>query len=198
LKQSELVTCLRWRPLRPLRPTKWMESARSETTHTHCSSTTTTTTTASLSTLQKLPEDGEQEPSVLVPPYWQHPHAHHDSAVNYSSENLAVPQPIRLEDHSEDGSEQCKALWAKQVSIDDYVVVSGNAPGIGAYVVWNCTVQTLNVCIVRYGFLFRMLPFLLCRRCNCSHLHIRELFSETASPLTREPGRADEDNETVL
>ncbi|KAF2875005.1 Phox homologous domain-containing protein, partial [Massariosphaeria phaeospora] len=34
--------------------------------------------------------------------------------------------------------------WAKQVTIDDYVVVSGTAPGLGAYVVWNCTVETLD------------------------------------------------------
>lgn len=53
--------------------------------------------------------------------------------------------PITLEDHTDEGSEQCKALWAKHVTIDDYVIVSGNAPAVGAYVVWNCTVETLDV-----------------------------------------------------
>jgi hypothetical protein len=52
--------------------------------------------------------------------------------------------PITLEDHTDEGSEQCKALWAKHVTIDDYVIVSGNAPAVGAYVVWNCTVETLD------------------------------------------------------
>ena len=55
-----------------------------------------------------------------------------------------------LEDHTDESSDQCKVLWAKHVTIDDYVVVSGTAPGLGAYspgqyVVWNCTVETLDV-----------------------------------------------------
>jgi hypothetical protein len=33
-------------------------------------------------------------------------------------------------------------LWAKGVTIDEYVVVG---QGVGAYVVWNCTVETLDV-----------------------------------------------------
>ncbi|KAF2013340.1 Phox-like protein, partial [Aaosphaeria arxii CBS 175.79] len=52
--------------------------------------------------------------------------------------------PILLEDHTDSGSEQCKALWAKHVTIDDYVIVSGTAPGLGAYVVFHCTVETLH------------------------------------------------------
>jgi hypothetical protein len=63
---------------------------------------------------------------------------------SYSTDN-GRPTPISLEDHTDDGSEQSKGLWAKSVTIDDYVVVSGTAPGLGAYVVWNCTVETLDV-----------------------------------------------------
>ena len=69
---------------------------------------------------------------------------------------------IRLEDHTDAGSEQCKALWAKHVTIDDYVIVSGTAPGLGSYVVWNCTVETLNVSLLT--------PQL---RAECNAFHIR-------------------------
>jgi hypothetical protein len=80
--------------------------------------------------------------SIVIPPYWQ-AHQRNDSSVSSLSVNR--PAPITLEDHTDAGSEQCKALWAKHVFIDDYVVVSGTAPGVGAYVVWNCTVVTLDV-----------------------------------------------------
>jgi hypothetical protein len=90
--------------------------------------------------------------SSIVPPYWQareheHEHEHERSASRLSchSENGAHPPPIRLEDHTDAGSEQCKALWARHVTIDDYVIISGSAPALGAYVVWNCTVDTLDV-----------------------------------------------------
>jgi hypothetical protein len=67
---------------------------------------------------------------------------------SYSTDN-GHPTPISLEDHTAEGSEQCRVLWAKGVTIDDYVVVSGTAPGLGAYVVWNCTVETLDVSLPR-------------------------------------------------
>jgi hypothetical protein len=35
-------------------------------------------------------------------------------------------------------------LWAQSIAIDDYVVVRGTT-GIGAYVVWNCRINTLQV-----------------------------------------------------
>jgi hypothetical protein len=35
-------------------------------------------------------------------------------------------------------------LWAQSIAIDDYVVVRGST-GIGAYVVWNCRINTLQV-----------------------------------------------------
>jgi len=50
--------------------------------------------------------------------------------------------PIQLEDHSEDRNGPHNKCWARQVTIDDYTVISG-ATGIGAYVVWNCTVETI-------------------------------------------------------
>lgn len=98
-----------------------------------------------------LPEDaygGEPvthrpERNSLVPPYWQR-QDHNDNRLSCLS--LDAPPPIRLEDHTDEASEQHKALWAKHVSIDDYVIVGNSpAPAFGAYVVWTVTVETLDV-----------------------------------------------------
>lgn len=80
--------------------------------------------------------------SAFSPPYWQHKR----TVSNATQSSLLQPPPISLEDN--DGTDPLSrsqsALWAKQISIDDYVIVNGNPTGIGAYVVWNCTVQTLD------------------------------------------------------
>jgi hypothetical protein len=86
------------------------------------------------------------ERNSVVPPYWQRHERHASRMSSYSS---ALGHRISLEDHTAEGSEQCRVLWAKGVTIDDYVVVSGSAPGLGAYVVWNCTVETLDVSLPR-------------------------------------------------
>ncbi|KAE8151081.1 hypothetical protein BDV25DRAFT_153328 [Aspergillus avenaceus] len=77
--------------------------------------------------------------SGIIPPYW----SHHRNPSRASQ--LSVDQPaITLEDHTEDpDSETSRGLWARSVSVDDHCVVQGKS-GIGAYVVWNCTIQTLE------------------------------------------------------
>jgi hypothetical protein len=78
-----------------------------------------------------------------IRPYWRSPT---ENQARWSYRSIDSRNgPIRLEDHTEEGSEQSKACWAKHVSVDDYVIVSGSAPGVGSYVVWNCTVETLSV-----------------------------------------------------
>lgn len=78
---------------------------------------------------------------AVVPPYWQH-----RRYESYASANIVRPPAIILEDHTEDLEPNCQTpLWAKEVSLQDYVVVSGNIPSVGDYVVWNCTIQTLDV-----------------------------------------------------
>jgi len=80
---------------------------------------------------------------TVSPPYWQ---SHSRTWSNGSLDHLR-PTPITLQDNEELGSETSKALWAKHVTVDDYVVVGGNVPGggsLGSYVVWNCTVETLD------------------------------------------------------
>ncbi|KAF2797640.1 Phox-like protein [Melanomma pulvis-pyrius CBS 109.77] len=84
--------------------------------------------------------DPRPERRSIVPPYWQR---HERTSSNLSFNAADRNSPIRLEDHTDDGSEQCRALWAKHVTIDDYVIV-GTPPALGAYVVWNCTVETLD------------------------------------------------------
>ncbi|KAE8382232.1 Phox homologous domain-containing protein [Aspergillus bertholletiae] len=77
--------------------------------------------------------------SGIVPPYW----SHHRNASRTSQISFEQPA-ITLEDHTEDpDSETSRGLWARSVSVDDHVIVQGKS-GIGAYVVWSCTIQTLE------------------------------------------------------
>lgn len=77
-----------------------------------------------------------------TPPFWTR-HGRSISTVSYQSISQHRQAPILLEDHSEEHHEQTQACWARSVTIDDYVIVTG-ATGIGAYVVWQCTVSTLK------------------------------------------------------
>lgn len=77
----------------------------------------------------------------ISPPYWQHQR----SVSNVSVDSISHPNPISLEDHTEAHCDTTAALWAKDITIEDYVIVRGGSTGIGAYVVWNCKVQTLDV-----------------------------------------------------
>jgi hypothetical protein len=79
---------------------------------------------------------------VDAPPFWTR-HDRSLTAVSYHSMVTSRPTPILLEDHSEETHEQSLGCWARSVTVDDYVIVSGPS-GIGAYLVWNCTVSTLK------------------------------------------------------
>jgi hypothetical protein len=83
--------------------------------------------------------------SGIVPPYWRH-----YRAVSRASQiSVDGPPAITLEDHTEDpDSDTSRGLWARSVTIDDHVVVQGEN-GVGAYVVWNCKIQTLEVSLRR-------------------------------------------------
>jgi hypothetical protein len=84
------------------------------------------------------------ERNSVVPPYWQRPEPNKNRLSSHSVD--LRPNPIRLEDHTDEGSEQLNALWAKHVTIPDYVIVGNSAaPAFGAYVVFNVTVDTLDV-----------------------------------------------------
>ena len=79
---------------------------------------------------------------VTSPPYW-YGHGRTVSNASYQSIGYSRPNPITLEDHSEEGNELSEGCWAKSATIDEYVLVSGPT-GIGAYLVWHCTVETLK------------------------------------------------------
>ena len=84
--------------------------------------------------------DGAKACPSLIPPYWSH-----RRYESYSSVKNTRPPPIRLEDHTEEPSEQSGAVWAEGVTIDDYVLVGGSVPNVGSFVVWNCKIETLDV-----------------------------------------------------
>ncbi|KAF2163971.1 hypothetical protein M409DRAFT_68212 [Zasmidium cellare ATCC 36951] len=78
-----------------------------------------------------------------APPYWSTGPTRHSRSTSYHSLNQTRPPAIVLEDNTDDLHDHSQSCWAQSVSIDEYVVVSGPT-GIGAYVVWHCTVSTLK------------------------------------------------------
>lgn len=79
---------------------------------------------------------------VTSPPYWVLSHSRSFSNVSVES----VPKgAITLQDNTDEQDAKNKACWARGVYIEDFVVVNGNRTGIGAFVVWNITVETLRV-----------------------------------------------------
>lgn len=95
-----------------------------------------------------LAEPLSQTSQSLVPPYWQRRRTTSAlSVLSITGQSL----PITLEDNTEyvEGDIQ-SPLWAKAVAIQSYTIVSGNVKGIGDYVVWICSVQTLDVSLRWY------------------------------------------------
>lgn len=86
-------------------------------------------------------EDQEGASQSIVPPYWQQ----HRRFESYSSVGHLQPTPIRLHDNTAERSEGTSPLWAKTVAINDYVLITGNLPSFGDYVVWNCHIEMLDV-----------------------------------------------------
>ena len=86
--------------------------------------------------------DAEGNHVTHVPPYW-HGGGVHGRSTSYHSIGRQRPAPILLEDHTEDDNDLSQSCWAKSATIDEGVLISG-ATGIGAYVVWHCTVKTLK------------------------------------------------------
>lgn len=73
------------------------------------------------------------------PPYWQH-----TRGPSYGNDSASDHLPaIILEDNTLTKPTSSSGLWARSITIDDYVIVQGRH-SVGAYVVWNCKVQTLD------------------------------------------------------
>lgn len=87
------------------------------------------------------PRSATSSSPTTSPPYWVH--SHQRSFSNISVESV-MPGAITLEDNDNAADVKNKACWAKSVYIEDYVVVNENRTGIGAFIVWNITVETLR------------------------------------------------------
>lgn len=82
---------------------------------------------------------------ITSPPYWAFSHARTFS--NISSDTIPHGG-ITLkdnEDPTDDTASNASICWARGVKIDDYTIVNGTLPGLGAFVVWNVTIETANV-----------------------------------------------------
>jgi hypothetical protein len=88
------------------------------------------------------PRSATSSSPATSPPYWVHGHQRSFSSISVES---VIPGAITLEDNDNAVDVKNKACWAKSVYIEDYLVVNENRTGIGAFVVWNITVETLRV-----------------------------------------------------
>jgi hypothetical protein len=89
--------------------------------------------------------DGDSVTSpVTSPPYWVQSHQRSSSAISIES----IPNgAITLQDNTDGEDAKNNACWAKSVYIEDHVIINGSRTGIGAFVVWNITVETLHVSV---------------------------------------------------
>jgi hypothetical protein len=86
---------------------------------------------------------------VTSPPYWVQSHKRSASQVSVDS---VLHGGITLHDNTTGYSDSNDACWARSVTIDEHAVVNGNRTGIGAFVVWNITIETLSVRDFFYRF----------------------------------------------
>ena len=90
---------------------------------------------------EELLQPDDRSSTTDAPPFWSR-HDRTVSTVSYHS-MTDTRNPILLEDRSQESHEATQFCWAKSVTIDDYTILTGPT-GIGAYVVWHCTVGTLK------------------------------------------------------
>lgn len=119
--------------------------------------------------------------STISPPYWQQSHTR---SISHISIDSIHPSGITLQDNTADGEEddaningrgKNEACWARSVVIEDYVVVNGSGiggiggiagkglgigGGIGAFVVWNVKVDTLEVGVLSLSLSFSHLDII--------------------------------------
>lgn len=79
------------------------------------------------------------------PPYWPHASLHQRNISNMSTESFLPAEAIRLRDNDANDDDRNSACWAKSVEITDFIFVNGSNTNIGAFIVWNISVETMNV-----------------------------------------------------
>ncbi|KAF7554108.1 hypothetical protein G7046_g6914 [Stylonectria norvegica] len=101
------------------------------------------------------PSDGEETfhdtftspTSITSPPYWHNSRGHQRSISNMSAESVLPAGAIAMRDNeTSEHDDRNNACWAKSVEIADCTIVNSSATNIGAFVVWNIRVETLNGC----------------------------------------------------
>ncbi|KAJ5037454.1 uncharacterized protein L3040_007629 [Drepanopeziza brunnea f. sp. 'multigermtubi'] len=102
---------------------------------------TTTTTSPADPDPDPDPDLIDDASPVTSPPYWVLTHPR--SFSNISVEPLQAGA-ITLQDNTDEGDPKNKACWARSVYIQDYVIVNASRTNIGAFVVWNINVDTLQ------------------------------------------------------
>lgn len=68
----------------------------------------------------------------------------HHRRRNSSASSLTHVAPIALLDNTVTPGENSPSLWARNVKIADYTIVAGSRTRAGAYVLWNCYIETLE------------------------------------------------------
>lgn len=90
--------------------------------------------------LQAEENHSKRHSYLAAPPYWLRKRSTTHSTIG----SLEGSPPITLKDNTEEIPKAHNQLWARSITIDDYVIIQGNSVGIGAYVVWICRVETLD------------------------------------------------------
>jgi hypothetical protein len=67
---------------------------------------------------------------------------HHHHRVDTDE---AKPLRITLVDNTITPGENSPSLWARSAKVVDYVIVAGSRTRAGAYVAWNCSIETFEV-----------------------------------------------------
>ncbi|KAK4204044.1 Phox homologous domain-containing protein [Triangularia verruculosa] len=103
-------------------------------------------------------------PSVTSPPYW-HSSNHPPNRTNSSNlrplstasiESVLPPGAITLQDNESElpsnhyqtspstPQDRNRACWARSVTITDYITINTSSTNLGAFTVWNISVETLE------------------------------------------------------
>ncbi len=98
-------------------------------------------------TTNAMDSSAPSDAPFTAPPYWQNMPSRRRAASTQSSDSGRPSGAILLLDNEADEEEEDRnnACWAKSVEIVGHTIVNGGATSIGAFVVWNVRVETLQV-----------------------------------------------------